>query len=353
MSDKKYIEILVVVNLLRPPNTDNRLRHLIQKCDEFASELRHYVLYHDTTEKKLKSEIYKTMEKRNIDLILCNYYEEWMRDIKKPIVVIERYDSCTLTNKNMQHLNKKNLVAIFKEYVCSNLADYNLPQHRNRVHYSNILKWYGDDITPMYSKPNDYSIELLQKIKPVSWNLYQYSFVCNSRMERAAYSQPPSNKDIDVFFVCNEHKEHPVLFKHRSEGQKKLSSEKLSNYKIVTKHINNRREYVNLVSRSKICVAPYGLGARIALDQLGLLYGCIVIKPTMTHVKVNPDIYTDEYFNFVADNWDNLVPEIARILENWDHWSVVGLERKNKIVKNFGVKYYVEEYKKNILNVLN
>lgn len=352
MSDKKNIEILVVVNLLRPPNKDNRLRHLIEECKTFAPELHHHVLYHETTIKKLKDQIYKKIKEQNIDLILCNYYEEWMKSIETPIVVLERYDSCTLTNKNMQHINKKNLVAVFKEYVCSNLKDYNLPQHRNRVHYNNMLKYYKGDINPIYSNPNDYSIELLQKIKPVSWNLYQYSFVCNSRMERAAYSHPP-RKDIDVFFVCNEHKEHPILFRHRKEGQKKLSSELLSDYKVVTKHIDNRHKYTDMVRRSKICVAPYGLGSRIALDQLGLLYGCIVIKPTMQHVKVNPNIYTDEYFNFVGADWDNLVQEILSILENWKKWSLIGMERKNKIVNNFGVKYYVDEYKKNIAKALD
>jgi len=73
----------------------------------------------------------------------------------------------------------------------------------------------------------------------------------------------------------------------------------------------------------------------------------------MDHIITNPKIYTDEYFNFVEDNWDGLVDEILKILNDWSHWALVGIERRNNIKKDFDIKYYVGEYEKNIIDALN
>ena len=100
-----------------------------------------------------------------------------------------------------------------------------------------------------------------------------------------------------------------------------------------------KSDYIEQLSRAKICVAPYGLGGRIALDQLGLLAEAIVVKPDMSYVYTEPNIYTDEYMEFVECDWSGLEDKITHILDNYDNYKEIALKRKEQ-VKQFDKIYY-------------
>jgi hypothetical protein len=62
-------------------------------------------------------------------------------------------------------------------------------------------------------------------------------------------------------------------------------------------------EYCNEMMSSKICISPFGYGEICWRDFEALLCGCLLIKPDMSHVETNPDIFKP-YKTYVPVKWD-------------------------------------------------
>ena len=50
-------------------------------------------------------------------------------------------------------------------------------------------------------------------------------------------------------------------------------------------------EYYDELLRSRICVSPYGYGEVCGRDIEATLAGCLLVKPDMSHLRSNPDIF--------------------------------------------------------------
>jgi len=64
-----------------------------------------------------------------------------------------------------------------------------------------------------------------------------------------------------------------------------------------------RDEYYQEMMRSKICISPFGYGEICWRDFEAGLCGCLLIKPDMSHVETNPDIFKP-YKTYVPVKWD-------------------------------------------------
>ena len=106
---------------------------------------------------------------------------------------------------------------------------------------------------------------------------------------------------------------------------------------------------MDTIKRSKICVCPYGLGGRIALDQFALLAEAIVVKPDMSYMTTDPMIYTDKYMEFFT--MDNLKSVLANILGNYEKYNKLAKKRKKMVLK-FDEKYYADRFVETIQEVL-
>ena len=62
-------------------------------------------------------------------------------------------------------------------------------------------------------------------------------------------------------------------------------------------------EYYQAMYGSKICISPFGYGEICWRDFEAILCGCLVIKPDMSHVETNPDIFR-AYQTYVPVRWD-------------------------------------------------
>jgi hypothetical protein len=62
-------------------------------------------------------------------------------------------------------------------------------------------------------------------------------------------------------------------------------------------------EYYREMQSSRICVSPFGYGEICWRDFEAILCGCLVIKPDMSHVETNPDIFKP-YQTYVPVQWD-------------------------------------------------
>jgi hypothetical protein len=65
----------------------------------------------------------------------------------------------------------------------------------------------------------------------------------------------------------------------------------------------SQQEYDRELARSKICVSPFGFGEICWRDFEAVLWGCLMVKPDMSHIRTEPDIFVP-YETYVPVRWD-------------------------------------------------
>lgn len=241
-------------------------------------------------------------------LVLCNILTPDVERLHAPVVVMERSDSVRLTGRTRGALSNPLVRRVFKDFVAKDITTYMTTT--GRPHY-NLLR--GERAaTPAAPDIGPY----LRKIVPVTWNLIQYSF-CNTFCKRL-HSAAAVKKDIDVFAICHHPSSEP-LRSHRDSMQSEV--QRLRDEHGLTVVLNQRDiprdRYFQLLQRSKIAIAPFGYGERIALEQYAVCARTIVVKPRPDTVVAVPDTFSESWMEFTLPDWSELVPDCLRIVENW------------------------------------
>ena len=334
------MRIIIYPNYKKGENKFKELIQLIQGCKRYPEYSFEFV-----------DDLSNIGEHAGESIMLANYYEDSMDSLELPIILFDRMDSVYVNRKCMRGINKSHVKMICKEYVMTEKKLYRNVYHKYRYHMEKYCKSVGILPEEINSKRKiEISESSLAKIQINSWNLFQYSFI-NPTMKSIKNSAVPE-KDIDIFFVCHPHAELPALFHHRTLGQKTLKNiAKKHNYNISVEPLK-KRDYISNLLRSKICIAPYGLGARVALDQMGLLSETIVIKPDMEFVKTEPNIYTSDLMEFVKCDWSDLEKIVVNLMDNYESYRKKAAARKAFVVDNYGEDYYIKKFI-NMLNKLN
>ena len=55
--------------------------------------------------------------------------------------------------------------------------------------------------------------------------------------------------------------------------------------------------------RSRICVSPFGFGEICWRDFEAILFGCLLVKPDMGHVRTQPNVFVPG-LTYVPVRWD-------------------------------------------------
>ncbi len=81
----------------------------------------------------------------------------------------------------------------------------------------------------------------------------------------------------------------------------------------------SRRQYFHEIKRSRIAFSPFGWGPTTWRDYEAICYGCLLVKPNISHVHTLPNIYVD-YKTYVPVEWDfsDLEEKCRYYLEHWD-----------------------------------
>lgn len=328
------ITIIIYPNL-KGNIIENRFKQLIQlfeKSDKYK-ELLNIIVINNLNEIK-----------EDYNIIICNRCNEDILKLNKPVIICERHDSCTVSHTTrLEHINNDSVKAIFKEYIFIDKDKYKTYFYQNRYHFHLLSGITTNRIT-------NFSDNNIEKIKCVTWNLKQYSNVCSNSMNYFKNNNLP--KTIDIFMICNNQYTKPTLCDHRKKGigiLKKIAEK--HNLKIVTDNVS-KKEYNRKILESKICIAPYGLGSRVALDQYGILAKAIVIKPRVDYLTSSPDIYNGKMFEFCERDWSDLEQIIAFLLKNYNNYDTI-LEKRRSILLEYDEEYYMDKFYENILPYTN
>ena len=65
----------------------------------------------------------------------------------------------------------------------------------------------------------------------------------------------------------------------------------------------SRRVFADELSRSKVCFSPFGYGELCWRDIEAIAAGAVLIKPDMSHLRTEPDLYRDQE-TYIACRWD-------------------------------------------------
>ena len=65
----------------------------------------------------------------------------------------------------------------------------------------------------------------------------------------------------------------------------------------------DQRQYDEEMHSSKICVSPFGYGELCWRDFEAVLWGCLLVKPDMSHIRTKPDIFIPNE-TYVPVKWD-------------------------------------------------
>ena len=111
----------------------------------------------------------------------------------------------------------------------------------------------------------------------------------------------------------------------------------------------SRRKYYKEMKESKIVLSPFGWGEINNRDFEGFIYGCLLIKPTLSHLITYPNFFSP-WSTYIPYKWDmsDLEEVIEEALEKYSSHRDIALEGQRSYVKatlsRAGSEQFVEHF---------
>ena len=285
--------------------------------------------------------VYKVENSADADYVLTSNMDLGKTKIlRKKTIVIENSDGCHFGYMN-QMIDDPLLCAWIKRYKTS---DYTLSGGRkSKCFFAPVLG---------FETPKKEYHPLPKHLDKVYSGL---SFLCSDhivhRHRRATeYHQTDTDRDIDVFFAgttqygSTEKKNwiQNIVTHHRTSMIETL--DRIEGINIVAENTKsfNFFDYVDYMKRSKIIIAPWGLGEACYREYESLLYECDVIKPATPYfVESNPDLFNvsdSPFLHWVKPDWSNLFDIVRQCLDSWEDRSDERRQKKYRLIDNLSYK---------------
>ena len=230
---------------------------------------------------------------------------------------------------------KSKAIYLFKSCIASK-EQYSKPSQFNKWFFGN-----RKDFNLSYDIPQ----ETYDKIKLNGWNFGYYN------PNYLNFLPLNKNKDIDVCAIylgehpenyCHGFRDDLMYTKHRTKVWDILKQSKNISYKTDKRPYN---EFVDVMSRSKCTISPYGQGELCFRDFETIQFGSLMIKPDMSKVKTHPNIYKpyETYIPCKLD-WSDLIEKIEWVKDNPIKCKEIILNARNTFKKEYTkenlVKYW-------------
>jgi len=152
------------------------------------------------------------------------------------------------------------------------------------------------------------------------------------------------NRDIDVCAIYqgvldNGNMDHEVqsdvlYTKHRKGAWDKLDY--ISETYNVVKGQTAPEQFVEIMKRSKIGLSPFGMGELCYRDLELIQWGCLLIKPDMSKVIIEPDFFKSmETYVPVKPDWSDLNETMHKVLDNFKDYQYIIDNARQKVVEMY------------------
>ena len=282
---------------------------------------------------------------KKCDLVIANQMDCYFTHCKKPIIICSRYDSSSLGASYWNYSNPL-VKAVFEDYLPRDKKQLTTPTIQKRYHYAILHDIYGSDFN--YDPPIRDIDKYLDKIRQVSWFIPYTHLDMNKHMKICREGRGTVEKDIDIFCIFHKHDKNTILTEHRQSVEDIVSC--MTEYTTVYGYGYDQQEYHDTLLRSKICIAPWGFGERIASDQKGILAGCVLLKPDTDFLLSFPDLYNEKYYVKFKQDLSDLKEICENTLNDYDNMikrTIAGQELFDSVTYDT----YVEQFCKNVKEV--
>ncbi len=194
---------------------------------------------------------------------------------------------------------------------------------------------FSDD--PVARQSGPVSIEHLAKLC-VGVNLAGDSKIISLYNSSKLHSSFERATDNDVIFRGSVPEPSNWMYYLRKDIEPALRRLEKSCRVIAPKERVSSEEYYREIMKSKICISPFGYGEICWRDFEAIICRCLVIKPDMSHVETNPDIFKP-YQTYVPVRWD-----FSDLEEKCGYYLAHEDERKRIVVNAFNI---LDEFYKN------
>lgn len=196
-----------------------------------------------------------------------------------------------------------------RSYHASTMGDTNLVDYYSRLY--NL-----EDEEKHFHVPSDFFHKLL-----LGPGLLTGSYLLNAFDAGKNLSQPKTI-DLHARFSCSG---TPWYSAMRSDAQH--ACKQLPAAKVMCGNGVSRKEFLTELAQSKMCFSPFGYGEVCWRDYEAALYGALLLKPDMSHLQTNPDIFVKDE-TYVALSWD------FSDLQDAVEFYVNNDQERNRIVSN-------------------
>lgn len=187
---------------------------------------------------------------------------------------------------------KKHVFADEQAYLAHYLGKSNLTDHVSRDYGVS----FAEDIIPTSGGLPRAELSKLH----LGWNIALDDKIFD--LSRRVGSMPTPARDIDI--SCRAYVK-PSVWTHSLRSGVLERMEAMSNrFRILAPRdrVSQEKYYEEMLS-SKICVSPFGFGELCWRDFEAILCGCLLVKPDMSHVRTQPDLFVPGV-TYVPVRWD-------------------------------------------------
>jgi len=300
----------------------------------------------------------------NPDILLLQTYlcrpedkDNIINNLELPTILLDDAAS-TGTHKFRALNNNPKVIGYIKKQLIENRNLYKTLFPRKRYHYY-ILSSFDDSLSGKIKIDRHVNDEVLSKVH-LGWNLG-----LTEREGMAIIDNPTFNLDrpIDLHFSIKvQHtskKEKDNLSKidthythHRTTCYNEI--DRISKKHDLTVSGNCRgKDYLDKMSKAKICISPLGLGEICWRDFEAISNGAILLKPCMSYIETWPNIYRpwDTYIPVMWD-WSDLENVLLHILTNYEEYKVIA-DKAYKVMQNaWDSKVFAEKFDSIIKNII-
>ena len=185
-----------------------------------------------------------------------------------------------------------------------------------------------------YKKPNNFGrwfwksgdLDLSYDIKDKDWNRLKLSGWNLGHLNPQLIEKMPPVNPVKPHDVCAIYQgDHRENFEHTIRNDIPYTEHRKGAWEILDDKFDSRKEklpqdqYFQYLYDSKVCLSPFGMGEICFRDFECINVGTIMIKPDMSMVLTEPNIYIDKETYFAVNyDWSNLNEVVDEILSDFD-----------------------------------
>ena len=248
---------------------------------------------------------------------------EFLNETGKPVVVLERADSCVVWFRQFGEL--RNLRLVLKNRNFRNLEDNNKTFFLWRMHLERIREAMGlpeeyNEAIPDASsgvgrgKLPEMTPRDQDRVRTVPWDFMSSPLGAPVR-DHGDSMVPFAKRDIDVFCVSSP--KEGILGKSREAIKREVERIGREHGLVVETGPLSRSDFADRLRRSKISVSANGWGEQVHADWYAVFSAVALFKPDCGYVRMVPDLYLDENVTFFHHGLADLEEKILGVLNGF------------------------------------